>query len=346
MFAKTSIWTKFTPYYDFKNMSFSLYLISAFVLDAIAGDPRWFPHPVRAIGWLCVQCEGVFCSRLSNKYLGGLATVIIVLGVTFCLFFFLLLLAHSLHTIFETVLAIFVLYTTIAMKDLLTHSRSVYLALESLDVETARVEVGKIVGRDTTKLDSEGIAKACVETVAENMVDGITAPLFFALVASFLAPLSPLSAISCAALGAITYKAVNTLDSMIGYKNERYLLFGRAAAKLDDLANYLPARLSGLCLIFAAFLLKFDYKNSAKLFARDRLNHSSPNAAHSEAAVAGAFGIQLGGPSVYFGKVVEKPFIGDRDRAVTKDDILGTNKIIAVGSIIFLIAGLVFKTVL
>jgi adenosylcobinamide-phosphate synthase len=197
--------------------------------------------------------------------------------------------------------------------------------------------VAKIVGRETAKLNREGVCRATIETVAENMVDGITAPLFYAILASCLAPVFDLSAISCSVVGAFLYKAVNTMDSMIAYKNEKYLKFGRAAARLDDAVNFIPARLSGLCLIVAAFFLKLDYRGAARVFLRDRLQHSSPNAGHTEAAAAGALGVRLGGPSIYFDKTVEKPYMGDSQREPVPADIKKTNRLVIAGAFIFVV---------
>jgi len=317
-------------------MGFSLQFLTSVLLDALFGDPRWYPHPVRGIGMLCNLCEKGFRYLFDNVFLAGLATVVTVVTVTGGSVYSMLFVAHSIGPMVEVVLAIFLLYTTIATKDLLVHSKRVYWALENASLDKAREEVGKIVGRDTKSLSKEEVSQACVETVAENMVDGITAPLFFAVLASCVAPVLPLSAIACAAVGGFLYKAVNTMDSMIAYKNEAYLIFGTVAAKLDDAVNFLPARFSGFCLIAAAWILKLDYRKAENVFLRDRLNHSSPNAAHPEAAVAGALNIRLGGPSNYFGKVVEKPYIGDSGGAITSGDILLTNTLVIVGAIIFI----------
>lgn len=319
-------------------MIFSVQLMSAIVLDALIGDPRFYPHPVRIIGAFVSWCERVNRKLFDNLHQAGLVTVILVLLATLATVTSLVLASSHLSPAFGMVVAVLLLYTTIASRDLLRHSTAVYISLsggETLD--RARAEVGKIVGRDTRHLDRNGICNACIETVAENMVDGITAPLFFAILGSIFTPFVPLSAIGCAAVGAFLYKAINTMDSMLGYKNERYLQFGRAAAKLDDIVNYLPARISGLFLIIAAFFLKLDYRRAAKVFFRDRLNHSSPNAGHPEAAVAGALGIRLGGPSYYFDKIVEKPYMGESTRESTYEDIKATNRLVLVGSALFCI---------
>lgn len=319
-------------------MIFYLQLLASILLDALVGDPRWYPHPVRGIGQVCSWSEAITRSITSNLYLAGFVTVVLVLAATGSIVSLILFTAASFSSTAEGIVAVLLLYTTIAARDLLRHSNEVYLQLkQNVSLENARIAVGKIVGRDTSKLNEDGICRASIETVAENMVDGITAPLFFAIFASCFAPVVNVSAISCSVLGAFLYKAVNTMDSMIAYKNERYLKFGRVAAKLDDAVNFFPARLSGVCLIIAAFLLKLDYRKAAKVFLRDRLKHSSPNAGHTEAVTAGALGVRLGGPSFYFNKIVEKPFIGDQDSEPLPADIKKTNRLVIVGSLIFLV---------
>jgi adenosylcobinamide-phosphate synthase len=319
-------------------MIFYLQLLSSILLDALAGDPRWYPHPVRGIGRLCTLSETITRLVTNNLYFAGLLTVVTVIAATVGVVSLIVFTASSISSTVEGIVGVILLYTTIAAKDLLRHSMEVYLQLkDNRPIEDARRAVGRIVGRDTSKLNEEGICRATIETVAENMVDGITAPIFFALLASCFAPIMNISPISCAVVGAFLYKAINTMDSMIAYKNDKYLQFGRVAAKLDDAANFFPARISGVSLIIAAFFLKLDYKKAAKVFVRDRLRHASPNAGHTEAATAGALGIRLGGPSCYFNKIVEKPFIGDSDSVPIPADIKKTNRLIIIGSVIFLV---------
>ncbi len=318
-------------------MIFYLQLVASIILDAFIGDPHWYPHPVRGIGRLCSWSETVTRSMFNNLYVAGLLTVALVITLTGTIVAVILFTAAAFSSTIEGIVGVILLYTTIAARDLLRHSTAVYVLLrDRKPLEDARKAVGKIVGRDTATLDEEGICRATIETVAENMVDGITAPLFFALLASYCAPLGTLAPISWAVLGAFLYKAINTMDSMIAYKNERYIKFGRVAAKLDDAVNFIPARLSGCCLIMAAFFLKLDYRKAAKVFLRDRLQHASPNAGHTEAPAAGALGVQLGGPSLYFNEIVEKPYIGDADVHPVPGDIQKTNRLVIVGSLIFL----------
>ena len=241
------------------------------------------------------------------------------------------------------VAAVLILYTTVAAKDLLVHSRKVYDCLVTEDITCARKAVSMIVGRDTEDLDQAGIVRASVETVAENMVDGITAPLFWGIVLSMFAPLGGFRAIELAAFGGMSYKAINTMDSMFGYKNEAYREFGWTAARLDDIANFLPARISAGFVILAAFALKLDGRQAGKIFLRDRLRHSSPNSAHTESAVAGALGVQLGGITSYFGVKTEKPTIGDRLRDMHADDILLAGRLVQVGSLAFILFFLILQ---
>lgn len=327
-------------------MLYSLQLLTSLTMDSFFGDPRWYPHPVKGIGFLIERFENLTRQRFANITLAGGLTFSLVLLTTFTIVYTLLFLSSLLSSVFESTVAILLIYMALSTRDLIVHSNRVYTALTSETLEQARKEVGMIVGRDTTELSEDQVARACVETVAENMVDGATAPLFFAVAASFLSPLLPLTPISCSALGIFLYKAVNTMDSMIGYKNDKYLEFGRIAAKGDDFINFVPARLSGLCIVATAFLLRLDWKNSLRIYLRDRNNHSSPNAAHPEAAVAGCLGVELGGPSTYFGKIVEKPTIGDRFNPIGPEKIKEANRLVIFATLGFAICLLLFRLVL
>lgn len=319
-------------------MIYSTQLLVCILLDWIFGDPRWYPHPVRGIGWLCTIGERFLRRYLKNLLVAGGVNVLFVILSTVGIITLLLSGARLLSPFFEQVLAIVLIYMALSLRDLLVHSNNVYVALLSDEpLARGREEVAKIVGRDTAELGESDIAKACVETVAENMVDGSTSPLFYAVIASFFSPLVPLSPIACSAIGIFAYKAINTMDSMIGYKNDRYIYFGRTAAKLDDVVNFIPARISGICLIGAAFLRRLNWKNGARIYFRDNDKHTSPNAAHPEAAVAGALGIQLGGPSRYFGKIVEKPFIGDHGAKIVPEHIKTVNSLVVTGILFFTI---------
>lgn len=275
-------------------------IIVAFLLDLILGDPRWFPHPVVQIGQLILFLECLF-RRIAKGKTAELMTGIVLAVIVPLFAFFTTLWVIQIAIGFDIRLgwfiAIFFGYTTIAAKSLYQEPLKVASMLVAKNIDGARKELSCLVGRDTGNLDEKEIIRALVETVAENTSDGVIAPLFYLAIGG-----PPL---------AMAYKAINTLDSMVGYKNERYLYFGRASARLDDVVNYIPARLSALLLIMAAFILRKDWKKALKITLRDRKNHHSPNSGHPEAAVAGALGRRLGGLSYYGGVPSNKPFIGD-----------------------------------
>lgn len=291
-------------------------LLLGFCIDLLLGDPRWLYHPVQAIGWLIVKLEPplrrAFPDSDRGQVRAGVALVILVVGITGLVSGGVLWGLHLLHPMAGFAGEVILCWLILAAKSLRTESMKVVKALENGTLDDGRRAVSMIVGRDTEHLSEEEVLKAAVETVAENASDGILAPLLFAAV------LGP--------VGGICYKAVNTMDSMVGYKNDKYLYFGRAAAKLDDVLNFLPARISGF-LMAAAACLGFDGKNAFRIFFRDRKNHASPNSAHTEAACAGALGLQLGGTHDYFGKPVVKPTIGDDLRAVTRGDVAAANRL-------------------
>ena len=292
-------------------------LLLGFLLDLLLGDPRWLPHPIRAIGALIAGLEKVlrkiFPKNRSGQLAGGVALVILVLvlsgGFTLLVLWLCGKMGLWIRFLAETILC----FQLLATRSLKGESMKVYKALKAGDLEGARYAVSMIVGRDTQCLDEAGVARAAVETVAENASDGVIAPLIFL-------------AIGGAPLGMI-YKAVNTMDSMVGYKNDQYLWFGRCAARLDDVVNFIPARLAGLLMCLGAGFSGFDAPNALRIFRRDRKNHKSPNSAHTEAAAAGALHIQLGGSNYYFGKLVEKPTIGDADHPVEPLDIARVNRL-------------------
>jgi adenosylcobinamide-phosphate synthase len=297
-------------------------ILIAILLDQLLGDPRWLPHPVRIIGAACAGCERLTRAVLP-PFAAGICSVTLVLGLTGATTWGVLAGATLLHPWLGSLASILLLYTTIAPRDLVRHSTEVYTPLAAGDLPEARRRVGMIVGRDTAALDEAGVARATVESVAESIVDGVTAPLFFAVLGG--------------PMGAMLYKAINTMDSMFGYKNERYRAFGWAAARLDDLANFIPARISSLMIPAAAFLLRLDAKGALFILLRDRRKHASPNSGHTEAAVAGALGVQLGGPSPYFGRMVEKPTLGEAVRSIEPQDILRANRLMLLSSAITLL---------
>ena len=320
-------------------MSFLFVLFSACLLDLLLGDPRWFPHPVRIIGRVALLAESLTRKLPVDAYKSGWLAVLVVLCSTggACLAFFFLL--SSVPYPFFLLGALLVLYTTIAARDLIRHSGQVLHAL-AIDLETARKRLSMIVGRDTDQLDEAGIVRACVESVAENMSDGIVAPLFWAVIGATCGQYLDGSPIIWGTTAAMMYKAVNTMDSMFGYKNERYLRFGSCAARLDDFVNFLPARISGFSLVLAALVCRpacrSDMKNSLRILVRDRQQHSSPNSGWPEAAMAGALRLQLGGESSYFGQSAERPTIGDSFVSPQAHHIFQANTLVLTASLLCL----------
>ncbi|MCI5959337.1 MAG: adenosylcobinamide-phosphate synthase CbiB [Lachnospiraceae bacterium] len=289
-----------------------------FIMDLLFGDPYWLPHPIRLIGNLIAQAEKLFYKDrkrdYKKEYRGGCMTVLTVLLVTGIVTFVLLFAAYRLHPLLGAGIEMIMTYQILAIKSLKDESMKVYDQLQHGTLENARHAVSMIVGRNTQNLTEEGITKAAVETVAENTSDGVIAPMLY-------------TALGGPVLGFL-YKAVNTMDSMIGYKNDRYLYFGRAAAKLDDAVNFIPARISACLMVAAAVFLKGADQNRAwKIYRRDSRKHASPNSAQTESVCAGALGIQLAGDASYFGKIVKKPYIGDPVRKVETEDIKRTNRL-------------------
>ena len=273
------------------------HILLALLLDLLLGDPRWLPHPVQGIGWLAQRSEAPLRRLVPNLKLAGIVAVVWVVGSTVTVGFGLLKMAAVIHPLAGDIVAILLLYTCLATRSLHDHAIAVYRPLMAGDLAAARQRVGWLVGRDTELLDEGEVTRAAVESVAENTVDGCTAPLLFACLAG--------------PLGALAYKAISTLDSTFGYKNERYLQFGWGSARLDDLANLLPARLTALLVAPAALLLRLHPGNAWRIFRRDRHNHPSPNGGQIEAAVAGTLGVRLGGVNSYFGQPSTRPFMGD-----------------------------------
>ena len=286
-------------------------LIIGSIVDFILGDPRELWHPVQGIGWVISRLEKILrrlfpAGRRGERWAGAVLVVLTLLvsvGVPALLLFFLSL----VHPLLSFLLSCIFCWQLLAARSLRTESLKVEEALEKEGLEAGRRAVSMIVGRDTRDLTEEGVIKAAVETVAENTSDGVTAPLFYMILAG--------------PLGGFAYKAVNTMDSMVGYNNEKYQYFGTCAARLDDAAGFIPARLSALFMTAAAFLAGYDGKNAWRILKRDRKKHKSPNAAHTEAVMAGALDVQLAGDAWYFGKLVRKPFIGDGIRPIERQDI-------------------------
>lgn len=298
-----------------------------FLLDLLFGDPHWLPHPIQLIGKLIAGTEKKlrnFCNRKTDKktenhaveFWQGIVLVFVVLTsvtiVTLCL----LLFAYWLHPFMGIAAECIMTYQILAAKCLKDESMKVFQCLKNGDLTQARIAVSMIVGRDTECLNEEGVAKAAIETVAENTSDGVIAPMLYL-------------AVGGPVLG-FFYKAVNTMDSMVGYKNDTYLYFGRAAAKLDDVMNFIPSRISAWLMILCSFLLGsgFSGKGAWNIYQRDRRKHASPNSAQTEAVCSGALGIQLAGDASYFGKIVKKPYIGEALRSVEYEDIRRANHLL------------------
>ena len=310
-----------------------LAVLGGFVLDAVFGDPAWLPHPVVLMGKCISKLEKALRARFPKTQQGELlagAVLAFCLPVgTFLVTSAVCLLAAKISPWLGLAVQMFWCGQALAAKGLVQESRNVYGELVKPDLPAARKAVSRIVGRDTENLTAEGVTKAAVETVAENASDGVIAPLLYMLLGG--APL------------ALTYKAVNTMDSMVGYKNENYLYFGRAAAKLDDVANYIPSRFAALLWVAAAALTGSDAKGAWRIWRRDRRNHASPNSAQTESACAGALGVQLAGPAYYFGEYYPKPTIGDALRPIEPQDILRADRMMYAASVLALVLGLVIR---
>ena len=310
-------------------MKFNAAIPWGFALDLLLADPEGMPHPVVYMGRAITALEGVLRPRLpktpGGELLGGAVLAAALPVGTFAAASGACRTAKRLHPAAGFALETLWCWQALALKGLAAESGKVQAELERGDLPAARKAVARIVGRDTEALPAEGVAKAAVETVAENFSDGVAAPLFYMLLGG--APL------------ALAYKAVNTMDSMVGYKNDRYRHFGRAAAKLDDGANFIPSRLAALAWIGGAAIAGQDAGNAWRIWRRDRRNHASPNSAQTESACAGALGVRLGGPARYFGKLYEKPTIGDALRPVEPEDIPRANRTLYAAAVLALTAG-------
>ncbi|MFH1994636.1 MAG: adenosylcobinamide-phosphate synthase CbiB [Nitrospinota bacterium] len=293
--------------------------------DLLFGDPAWFPHPVRIIGWFITIMELPLRRNIKNEKISGACLTIIVVTFVWLLVYLITMFTSAINSSLGFLCSAYFIYTSVSTKDLGVEAMRVYNALESGDTNLARKNLGMIVGRDTDNLEHDEILRATVETVAENIVDGIVAPLFYAFLGG--APL------------ALAYKAINTLDSMVGYKNDEYRDFGYISAKTDDFANFVPARLVALFLPLASFIAGRGGFDSLKIILRDRKRHPSPNSGIAEAAMAGALGVQLGGLNYYKGNPCPKPFIGDRVEPLSSIHILDAIKISNITSLIFLLSG-------
>ncbi|QGU96787.1 cobalamin biosynthesis protein [Clostridium bovifaecis] len=297
----------------------------AVIIDWIIGDPRWFPHPVIYMGKLISYLDKTgrkLCKTDDSIRTFGGFIVLVVASLSFIIPFALLWKVQDIPWLYHMI-NVFILWTTLAAKSLKVEAKKVYYSLKNGDLQDARVKLSYIVGRDTSALDEKEIIRADVETVAENTSDGVIAPLIYAIIGG--APL------------AMMYKGVNTMDSMLGYMNEKYRYIGFFPAKVDDVFNFIPARITGVLMCLTAFLVKGNIIESLKIMVRDRKNHKSPNCAYPEGAAAGAMRIQLGGTNVYFGEVVYKPTIGDKKQDLNFEHINDSVKLMYSAEILGLI---------
>ena len=310
----------------------ALPLISGFILDSVIGDPYNIPHPIRLIGRLIAGLEKAVRRRFKNLRLGGALLALTVIAVSTALPLALLLVCYRVNIVLGAVAESVLCCYMLAARCLCRESMKVCRAAESGDIEEARRAVSMIVGRDTAVLDRDGIIRAAVETVAENTSDGVTAPLFYMGLGG--------------AVGAFFYKSVNTMDSMIGYKNEKYADIGWFAAKLDDVLNFIPSRLTALLMAAAAPVLGLDGRGALRIWRRDRRKHASPNSAQTESACAGALHVRLAGDAWYFGKLHKKPYIGDDDRPIESGDIRRANRLMYGASVMMLVIAAALRSVI
>ena len=301
--------------------------VTGFLLDFLFGDPVWLYHPVRLIGNFISfgekKLRGIFGKKEKGELAAGTVLWFLTAGFSFVIPFLVLWGAQRLHPVLRFLIESFWCYQILAARCLVEESGKVYDRLKEKDLPGARKAVSMIVGRDTENLTEEGVTKAAVETVAENTSDGVTAPLLFLILGG-------------ASFGFL-YKAVNTMDSMLGYKNEKYLYFGRFPAKMDDVFNFIPSRVTALFMIAAAFLTGMDGKNAWKIWRRDRRKHASPNSAQTESACAGALRVRLAGDAVYFGKLHKKEYLGDPLRPIEPEDIRRAGRLMYVTAFLVLL---------
>ena len=304
-----------------------LQILAAFLIDLVFGDPRNMPHPVKGMALFAGRVETFLRNMMpSAEKIAGICAVVLVVGGTVAVSYTILQISFYAHALLGIAVSIVMLYFSFATRDLARHGRAVLSALEKGELGLAREQVGMIVGRDVSSMSEAEVAQATVESVAENTVDGATAPFFYALL------FGP--------VGALGYKAVNTLDSLFGYKNERYLKFGWASAKLDDLANYLPSRLTVPFVSLAAFIIKLDARAVIRSVVLTARRHASPNAGYPEAAFAGALGVRLGGPRSYGGVRQDLPYLGIAETDSTVLTLRRAIMLMGLSAFLFLVAGI------
>jgi len=303
----------------------------SYLLDLIIGDPYWFPHPVKGMGRFITFWEKKLRKGKKGHILRikGVILTAIVVGVSVFSAYILLYFAGEINYILKIIVWIILGYTSLAVKDLFLHVRPILESIKNKDIEDTRKRLSLIVGRDTQDLSKEEIITACVESIAENTNDGIIAPLFYLILGG------PVLAIG--------YKAINTLDSMVGYKNERYKDFGWFSARLDDLANFIPARITGMLIVMSSFLLRYNFKDSFRIMCRNGSRHLSANSGVSEAAMAGALSIRVGGPSKYKGELVIKPYIGEKKYFIQPALINKALNVMFLSSVLMVVIGVILR---
>ncbi len=308
-------------------MKIGFMLIIAFILDLIFKDPKNIPHPIIFIGKLIkygeISLRKIFRSGKISETIAGTILTLFVIFVSFIIPYIILSIFYSINMMLGIILEVFLCFQILSLGSLKDAAMKVYTELSTGTLDGAKKNLSHIVGRDTENMEEHGIIKATVESVAENTSDGIVAPIFYMLIGG-------------ASFGML-YKAVNTLDSMIGYNNKKYQYFGKVAARLDDILNIIPARITGFLYVLAALLSGCNYKKSYAILLRDRWNHLSPNSGYPESAMSGALGIQLGGPSSYFGEIVDKKYIGDNDKEPNMEDIPKACMLMTIVSVLALI---------
>ncbi len=309
-----------------------LIVITAFIMDLLLGDPGWFPHPVKIIGWLIEKLEPPVRKIIRNQRLAGIVFACIIIGFSAFFSFLIIQKAWAFNKYFGLIFSIFLIYTTISAKDLKDETMKVHRDLERKNIGEARKNLSMVVGRDTINLNEKEVISAAVETIAENTNDGVIAPLFYSILGGPVL--------------AVVYKVINTLDSMVGYKNEKYFYFGWFSAKLDDIANFIPARICGFLISCSSFIFARGFRNSFKTMLRYGREHTSPNSGISEAAMAGALGIRLGGDSFYNGSLIVKPYIGVEKRETGLWLIKEALAISLVASILMVVMGVVLMCVI
>lgn len=313
-----------------RYLYFVMPLFLAFLLDFIIGDPYKLPHPVRMIGKGIAAFEKITRKIFKDEKTAGTVMALIIMTLSFIVPLCIIFAAYKINLFLGIAVESVMGYYLLAARCLEKESMKVYQAIDNHDIEKSRKAVSMIVGRDTKNLDEKGIIKAAVETVAENTSDGVTAPMFYM---TFGVPLGYL------------YKSVNTMDSMVGYKNDRYKNFGKIPAKIDDIFNFIPSRFTALIMVASSFILGLNGKNAFKIWKRDRFNHASPNSAQTESVCAGALDIQLAGDAYYFGKLCKKKTIGDNNRPIDKEDIKKANRLMYCTSILMLAVSVTLRII-